>query len=94
MEGVDRHASSHLLLACPNKWRFFRANITSEGAQAGRPYLPFLFVLAMDPLQRIMNLATEAGLLAKLPGRRHIMRCSFYADDVALFMTPDRKSVV
>lgn len=35
-----------------------------------------------------MNLATESGLLAKLPGRRQVMRCSFYADDVALFMTP------
>ena len=57
-----------------------------KGLRQGDPISPFLFVLAMDPLQRIMNLATENGLLSKLPGRRQVMRCSLYADDVVLFM--------
>ncbi|KAE8798087.1 hypothetical protein D1007_26701 [Hordeum vulgare] len=42
----------------------------------------------MEPLQQLFDLATEAGVLSKLPGRRKIRRCSFYADDMALFMNP------
>lgn len=54
----------------------------------GYPISPFLFILAINPLQRMMNLATTCGVLTKLPGRRPMMRCSFYADDVAMFMNP------
>ncbi|KAE8817415.1 hypothetical protein D1007_04833 [Hordeum vulgare] len=35
-----------------------------------------------------MSIATDQGELSKLPGRRRATRCSFYADDVALFMNP------
>lgn len=42
-------------------------------------------------MQRMFSLATDNGVLSKLPGRRPVMRCSFYADDVALFMNPSRQ---
>jgi mannosylglycoprotein endo-beta-mannosidase len=62
-----------------------------RGLRQGDPLSPFLFILAMDPLQRILDLATEEGALSKLPGRRTLIRTSVYADDVALFMNPTRR---
>lgn len=41
----------------------------------------------------MLNLATECGMLSKLPGRRPVLRPSFYADDVALFINPTRRDI-
>lgn len=45
----------------------------------------------MDPLHRILDLATSQGVLSKLPGRKPITRAFLYADDVALFINPSRR---
>ena len=47
-----------------------------------------LFVIAIDPLQRIMELAIEMGALTKLRGKSPHLRISMYADDAALFVAP------
>ena len=60
------------------------------GARQGDPLSPFLFILAMEPLHRIFDLATEHGLLSKLRGRAATMRTSLYADDLALFVNPSQ----
>jgi mannosylglycoprotein endo-beta-mannosidase len=65
--------------------------IHRRGLRQGDPLSPFLFILAMDPLQRILDLATNAGALSKLPGRRAVIRASLYADDVAIFINPSRR---
>jgi mannosylglycoprotein endo-beta-mannosidase len=62
-----------------------------RGLRQGDPLSPFLFILAMDPLQRILDLATAEGGLSKLPGRCTLVRTSVYADDVALFIRPLRR---
>jgi hypothetical protein len=47
-----------------------------------------LFILAMDPLQRLLDKATEQGLLSPIGADPIKMRTSLYADDAALFIRP------
>jgi hypothetical protein len=50
-------------------------------------------VLAIDPLQQILELATHYELLHKIRGRRAVMRTSLYADDAAIFMAPIKEDI-
>jgi hypothetical protein len=56
----------------------------------GYPLSPMLFILAMEPLHKLIEKAEEAALLTKLQRQRRF-RCSLYADDVALFVTPKQE---
>jgi hypothetical protein len=55
-----------------------------------------LFILAMDPLQRMLDKATQAGLLNSIGAEPIKFRTSLYADDAALFIhstTPDISNI-
>ena len=54
---------------------------------------PLLFILAIDPLQRLLNLVTEAGILSKVARDRARMRISLYVDDAVIFLRPDKQEV-
>jgi len=54
----------------------------------GNPLSPMLFILAMDPLQRLLDMATQHGALTALPLPAARWRTSMYADDVAIFINP------
>ena len=62
----------------------------SRGLRQGDPLSPLLFILAIDPLQRLLNMATERGLLSKLRGRHAQLRTSMYADDAIVFLNPKK----
>lgn len=59
----------------------------------GDPLPPLLFVLAIDPLQQILDVATAKGDLQKLRGRGPYLRTSLYADDAPIFLAPSKKDV-
>lgn len=59
-----------------------------RGLCQGDPLSPFLFILAIDPLHRLLMEATERGLLSKIGGRNTRLRVSIYADDAAIFIKP------
>ncbi|WVZ94829.1 LOW QUALITY PROTEIN: hypothetical protein U9M48_040673 [Paspalum notatum var. saurae] len=61
-----------------------------RGVRQGDPLSPMLFILAIDPLQRILDLATQQGILTPLPLATAKMRTSLYADDAAIFVNPTR----
>jgi hypothetical protein len=54
----------------------------------GDPLSPLLFVLAIDPLQAILDKSTENGDLHRLWGRATTLRTSLYANDAVIFMAP------
>ena len=51
------------------------------GLRQGDPVSPYLFILAIDTLQKIFELATNDGRLTALRGRHAKLRLSLYADD-------------
>lgn len=59
-----------------------------RGVRQGDPLSPMLFILAMDPLQRLLDLATQQGILSPLPPTAARWRISMYADDAAIFTNP------
>lgn len=47
-----------------------------------------LFILAIDPLQRIIEWAAQKGFLQPVFPKTANLRCSLYADDAAIFAAP------
>ena len=64
-----------------------------KGFRQGDPISPLLFVIAIDPLHKILDLATRKGLLHKIRGRGPTVRTSLYADDAAVFLAPIKRDV-
>jgi len=85
-----RTASSSVLLNGRQGHSFTHA----RGVRQGDPLSPMLFILAMDPLQRLLDLATQQGILSPLPHAAAKWRTSMYADDVAIFINPIKEDVV
>jgi hypothetical protein len=54
----------------------------------GDPLSPLLFILVMDPLQRLLEMATQARLLHSIGADPVRLRTSMYTDDTAIFLKP------
>jgi hypothetical protein len=59
-----------------------------RGIRQGNPLSPLLFDIAIDPLQQLLGIAMDLGLLRKVLGRGPNLRTSMYADDVVIFLKP------
>jgi hypothetical protein len=52
-----------------------------------------LFNLVTDPLQRILQLAVEKGVLQHTSPRSRGIKASLYADGTAIFMKPNKQDI-
>lgn len=52
-----------------------------------------LFLMAIDPLQHILNRATDDGVLSPINHKNAAVRVSLYADDAALFINPVKAEI-
>jgi hypothetical protein len=50
-------------------------------------------VIAIEPLQQILELATQNDLLHKIRGRETIIRTSLYTDDAVVFVAPQKEDI-
>lgn len=57
-------------------------------SQAGDPLSPMLFILAMEPLQRMFDVVATDGLLSPLMSKPVALRVSLYANDADVFIKP------
>ena len=65
----------------------------ARGLRQGDPLSPYLFILSIDILQRVLELATMDGALSPLRGRNVKLRMSLYTDDAAIFLNPIQSEV-
>ena len=66
---------------------------TFKGLRQGDPVFPLLYIIAIDPLHKILDLASRKGLFHKICGRGVAVRTSLYSDDAAVFMAPIKKDI-
>src|SRR6185436_21040567 len=82
-------ASSTVLLN-GTRGRWFSHN---TGLRQGDPLSPMLFILAMEPLQLMLQRATDQGLLSPINNRRAKLRISLFADNATIFLNPTTEEV-
>src|SRR4051812_45769219 len=93
ISGFDRCASIDIIVMDPSKWAALPSNQSHPHASAGGPPIPLLFVIAIDPLHKIHDLAMRKGLLHKIRGRDGMVRTSLHADDAVVFSAPIKRDI-
>jgi len=88
IERLDSGFIGRCLLKSLAKWQTDKGNQACKKVRQGDPISPLLFILAIDPLQCIIEVATERDLLKTVLSKTAKLRCSLYADDAAIFSDP------
>jgi hypothetical protein len=84
--GHDTHL--YLNVMCAPQWYPAPADPAWKGPQTRDPLSPLLFVLAIEPLQQLINHATARNLPSKLGSKAARFKASLYADDATIFVKP------
>lgn len=65
----------------------------AHGLWQGDPLSPMLFILAIDPLQQILILASQRGILKPVRTRTTTCKVSLLADDACIFANLDKEEL-
>jgi hypothetical protein len=93
MAGLDSGHTYIINFQDTTKWNTIRADLHGWGLRQGDPLSPLLFILAVDPLHRLLSKATDLGSLNKVGGWLVRFRVSMYNDDAAVFIKPTKKTL-
>lgn len=64
-----------------------------RGLRQGDPLSPLLFILIMDVLNSLIQMASRNNLLQPMSGQQQWSRISLYADNVVIFLRPNQKDL-
>ena len=83
--GILANSSTRIMVnGTPGKLIYYQ-----KGLRRGDPVSPMLFILVMEPLRRMFELATVRGALAPLARTGMKQRVSMFADDIMIFLKPN-----
>lgn len=90
---MDHSPPINLVLTGLDQWYTRHPYQAWRRLKAGGPSLPAPLCVGIDPLQRLLDLATGRGALSRLRSRAAQVRTSFYADDAAIFIAPIKQDL-
>jgi hypothetical protein len=93
MERVGGCTAINIIFSHAAKWCPHCTYQTWQGSAPRRSSFTLLFVIAIDPLQKIIDLETKEGHLVKFKRKQAVMRTSIYANDTTIFVKPYKKDV-
>jgi hypothetical protein len=94
MARLDSHPAGHFIIQNSSKQYPKKATKACEMFTTGGPaFSDAFFILAINPLHRLIELAAHTGLLHPILPRAATLRCSLYADDAAIFANPERNEL-
>ena len=83
---MDIHPVCHVIFKAIINGHQGEAFNQMQGVRQCDPLFPMLFILAIDPLETILDAATQQGGLTPLPLASMRLRMSLYLDDAAIFV--------
>ncbi|WVZ54042.1 LOW QUALITY PROTEIN: hypothetical protein U9M48_004909, partial [Paspalum notatum var. saurae] len=69
------------------RWRIDSEDQALQGLRQGHALPPMLFILAIDPLQKLIEKAAQAEILKPVLPRPATLQCSLYAYDAGIFVS-------
>ena len=87
--GLLSTASSSVLINGSQGRKFFH----KAGLRQGDPLSPMLFIIALEPLQKMLALAEQESALQPIHSRAAKIKVSLYADDAAVFANPIKEDI-
>lgn len=84
------HTATSILLVNGSQTRNFRHR---TGLRQGDPLSPMLFILALQPLKRLLTITENESTLSPIQGRTAKLRISLYADDAVMFVNTVREEI-
>lgn len=90
---LDFHNASICLLEIPTQWYTRKTNQAQPRPRKGDPLLPMLFILTIDPLQRILRKAATNQVIQLILTGNTQEAISMYADDAVIFVQPKHEEL-